>query len=163
MDLNLNQLALFHAVADAGGVTRAAERVMVSQPAVSKQVKELERSLGTRLIERHGRGVRLTEAGRVLAEYARRIVALAEEAQAAITDLDSLRRGTLALAVTPTLGTYFLPDALVYFRRRFPGIRVDVETADVARLRSRFVGGEDPPDVALADETLTFPGMARRE
>src|SRR4051812_47437512 len=117
MYLNLNQLALFHAVAEAGGITRASEKVMVSQPAVSKQVKQLERSLGARLLQPNGRGVRLTPAGRMLADYARRIVSLVAEAQTAISDLDSLRRGTLSVGVTPTLGTYLLPDVLVYFRR----------------------------------------------
>jgi DNA-binding transcriptional LysR family regulator len=162
MNISLNHLSLFHAVAEAGGVTRAAERLMVSQPAVSKQVKELERTLRVRLLERDGRGVRLTEHGRVLAGYARQIFTLLDEAEAALTDLDALRRGRLAVGVTPTIGTYVLPDVLVYFRQRFPGVRVEVETADVGRLRDR-VATDRSLDLALADETLTFPGMARRE
>jgi DNA-binding transcriptional LysR family regulator len=162
MNISLNHLSLFHAVAEAGGITRAAERLMVSQPAVSKQVKELERVLRVRLLERDGRGVRLTEPGRVLAGYARQIFTLLDEAEAALADVDALRLGRLAVGVTPTIGTYVLPDVLVYFRQRFPGIRVDVETAGVDRLRDRLAT-ERSLDLALADETLTFPGMARRE
>ena len=71
MPLNLTQLAAFHAVAEAGSVTSGAEQLMVSQPAVSKQIKELERATGTKLFDRWAKGVRLTDSGRVLADYAR--------------------------------------------------------------------------------------------
>jgi DNA-binding transcriptional LysR family regulator len=145
MSLNLNHLAVFHAIAEAGSVTRAAERLMVSQPAVSKQLKELERALRVRLLE----------------PYAARIFALADEAEGALTDLGALRRGTLTVGATPTIATYLLPEVLVYYRQRFPGVRVDVETADAELLRPRIVDGEI--DVALADEKLTFPGMERRQ
>src|SRR6185295_2939986 len=120
MPLNLNHLVVFHAVAEAGTVTTAAERPMVSQPAVSKQVKELERALQARLFDRHAKGVRLTDAGATLADYARRIFALADEAGAAMNDLSALRRGSVAVGASPMLGTYLLPRALVYFRQRFP-------------------------------------------
>jgi DNA-binding transcriptional LysR family regulator len=127
---------------------------------VSKQVKQLSRSLGVTLLERKGRGVRLTEAGQVLADYARQIVSLADAAQAALTDLESLRRGTLAVGATPTIATYLLPDVLVYFRQRFPGIRVGVQTAPVDVLASGLADGT--LDTALADETLMFPGITRQ-
>jgi DNA-binding transcriptional LysR family regulator len=160
MSLSLNHLAVFHAVAEAGGVTRGAERLMVSQPAVSKQLKDLERALHVSLLQRHGRTVRLTQAGNVLASYARRIFALAGEAEAALADLGAMRRGTLSLGATPTIGTYLLPQALVYFRQRFPGIRVEVATANGDSLGAALAEGT--LELGLGDETLVFDGMQRR-
>ena len=160
MPLSLNQLAVFHAVAEAGSVTRGAERLMVSQPAVSKQLKEMQRDLGTPLLERDGRGVRLTGGGELLAGYARRIFALRDEAEAALADLDALRRGSLAVGTGPVIGTYLLPEVLVYFRQRFPGVRVRVEIAGADALRGRLE--EDGLDLVLADEAIASDTIERR-
>ena len=141
MSLNLNHLAVFHAIAEAGSVTRAAERLMVSQPAVSKQVKLLERAVGSKLFDRTACGVRLTYAGRLLADYARRIFSLAAEAEAAMADQSAMRLGSLSVGATPTLGTYLLPRVLVYFRRRFPGIRLHAEVSRAHHLRAALLEG----------------------
>jgi DNA-binding transcriptional LysR family regulator len=141
MPLNLTHLAAFHAVAETGSVTLGAERLMVSQPAVSKQVKELEKAVQTRLFDRSPRGVRPTDAGKVMADYARRIFSLAAEAEAAMADHSALRRGSLAVGASPTLGTYLLPQVLVYFRSRFPGIRVRLEVETSHVLRARLLDG----------------------
>src|SRR5689334_21610428 len=139
--MNLYHLKIFHEVARSGGVTRAAERLMVSQPAVSKQLKDFERSLKTPLLERDGRGVRLTAEGELLAGYARRVFALVGEAEAALEDASSLRRGVLAVGASPTLGAYLLPAVLVRFRRRFPGIVLRFEVENAAVLHRRVAEG----------------------
>jgi len=157
MGLNLNHLAAFHAVAEAGSVTLGAQRLLVSQPAVSKQVKELERALQARLFDRHAAGVRLTDAGRVLADYAGRIFSLASEAEAAMADLSSMRRGSLAVAASPSLGTYLLPGALVYFRQRFPGVRVAVEIEPSHVLRARL--NEGAVDLGLTQADVHWPEL----
>ena len=77
--MNLNHPAVFHAVAQAGGMTLGAERLDVSQPAVSKQVRELERALGVSLVDRVGRRVRLSQAGETLADF--RWIASSESAR----------------------------------------------------------------------------------
>ena len=160
MPLNLNHLAVLHAVAEAGSVTAGAERLMVSQPAVSKQLKEFGRALGAPLLERRGRGVRLTPAGELLVGYARRIFALAQEAEAALGDLQALRSGSLSVGTGPVIGTYLLPDVLVYFRQRFPGVRVRVEIAGAEALRARLE--EDALDLVLADEAIASERVERR-
>jgi DNA-binding transcriptional LysR family regulator len=160
MPINLHHLAVFHAVAETGGVTPAAERLMVSQPAVSKQVKELERALGTRLFDRHAKGVRLTNPGTILADYARRIFALAAEAEGAMSDVSSLRRGSLAVGASPTLGTYLLPKALVYFRQRFPGVRLQLEVGNAHLLRGRLLDGA--LDLALTEADARWPEFESR-
>jgi DNA-binding transcriptional LysR family regulator len=157
MPLNLNHLAAFHAVAAAGSVTLGAQRLMVSQPAVSKQVKELERALQTKLFDRHAAGVRLTDSGRLLAEYAGRIFSLASEAEAAMADLGGMRRGSLAVAASPSLGTYLLPRALVYFRQRFPGVRVAVEIEPSHVLRARL--NEGALDLGITQADVHWPEL----
>src|SRR5206468_2202239 len=114
---------------------------MVSQPAVSKQLKTLERAAGARLFDRHPKGVRLTGAGEVLADYARRIFGLADEAETALADLQSLRRGQLNIGAGTTIGVYFLPELLVRYRQRFPGIQLGLEIEGSAILQRQLLDG----------------------
>jgi DNA-binding transcriptional LysR family regulator len=125
--MNLNHLAVFHAVAEAGGVTAGAERLQISQPAASKQIRELEAALGVTLFDRAGRGVRLTEPGRVLAGYARRLFALESEAEQAVGELRAVERGTLLIGASTTIGSYLIPVVLSAFHRRYPGVRVHID------------------------------------
>jgi len=137
--MNLNHLAIFHAVAEEGNISRAAERLMISQPAVSKQLRLLERSLSATLFDREPRGVRLTEAGRLLATYAARIFALEAEAQRALGELSGLQRGRLAIGASTTIGVYLLPELFVQFRKRFPAIDVTLEVASSRTVQQRLV------------------------
>ena len=102
--MNRNHLALFHAVAQVGSISRGAERLRVSQPAVSKQIKELEDAVGMRLLERLPRGSRLTEGGKILAQYVQRLAVLEEEAARALEEFRGLKRGHLAVGASTTIG-----------------------------------------------------------
>ncbi|BDI28264.1 LysR family transcriptional regulator [Capsulimonas corticalis] len=139
--MNINHLAIFHAVAQEGGIGRGAERLHISQPAVSKQLQELERSLGAPLFDRLPRGVRLTGAGVILADYARRLFALEAEAEEALADLRGLERGTLAVGASMTIGSYLLPEVLARFHRRYPGIVVNLEIANTEEIQQRLLEG----------------------
>lgn len=125
--MNWTHLTAFHAVAETGGMTAGAERLGVSQPAVSRHVKDLEAALGVALFDRVGRGLRLTREGEFLAEYARRIFALAGEAERGVAELRAASSGRLAVGASTTIGAYLLPATLVAFRRVHPGVRVSVE------------------------------------
>jgi DNA-binding transcriptional LysR family regulator len=149
MSMNLNHLAVFHAVAQAGSMTRGAERLDISQPAVSKQVRELERALGVRLFDRIGRRVYLSQAGEVLADYARRLFALADEAQTAMADVRAGGRGRLAIGASQTIGTYLLPGVLAEFRRRHPGVELLVRIENTEQIHRRLAGLE--LDIALTE------------
>ena len=92
MSMNLNHLAVFHAVAQTGSMTLGAERLDISEPVVSKQVQELENVLGVHLFDRIGHRVHLSQAGELLAGYARRLFALAPEAEEAMPDLRTVGR-----------------------------------------------------------------------
>jgi DNA-binding transcriptional LysR family regulator len=134
IELNLHQLYVFCAVARLGSFTRAAEELYVGQPAVSQHVAGLERALGTALVYRVGRGVRLTEAGRLAADYGERIFRLAEQLRAGVDDLKGLAAGRLVVGAGQTPGDYLLPPVLGEFRRRYPGISVELEIADTRRV-----------------------------
>jgi DNA-binding transcriptional LysR family regulator len=140
--MNLNHLAIFHAVAEQGSISRGAERLFISQPAVSKQIGELERSLGTRLFDRLPRGVRLTEAGALLAGYARRLFALEAEAERALSELKGLDRGRLLVGASVTIGNYLLPGLLAEFGRRHPGVDVRLDIANTEAIQQRLAEGE---------------------
>jgi DNA-binding transcriptional LysR family regulator len=155
--MNFNHLDLFRAVADELSISRAADRLMVSQPAVSKQLAQLEQSLETRLVDRLPRGVRLTASGELLADYARRLFALAEEAERAMGELAGVRRGRLAVAATPTIGVYWLPSVLVKYRRAYPDIEMRMEihpTPTIARLLM-----EGSVDVGLTESPAEAEGI----
>src|SRR6516162_8662824 len=109
MSINLNHLAIFHAVAQTSSMTLGAERLDISQPAVSKQVQELERFLGVHLFDRIGRRVHLSQAGEILADYAERLFTLAHEAEEAMVDVRGAGRGKLVIGASTTIGTYLLP------------------------------------------------------
>ncbi|HEX3357299.1 MAG TPA: LysR substrate-binding domain-containing protein, partial [Tepidisphaeraceae bacterium] len=153
--LSLSHLSIFNAVANAGSVTKAAEAISVSQPAVSKQIKLLESDVGVRLFERVGRGVRLTGPGITLAEYTRRIFTLVEEAEATLSDLQGLRKGRLSIGAGATVGAYLLPDTLVRFRQRFPGVTLNLEVGSSHLLRQRLREGSI--EFALMEKSLPSP------
>ena len=139
--INRNHLALFRAVAEAGGFSRAAAVVHVSQPAISMQVAELEASLGTPLFDRLPRGVRLTDAGQTLLAYAQRIAALEGEAERAMRELRGLARGRLALGASKTIGGYLLPAVLGEFRRRHPGVELQLVIDNTETIKTRLLDG----------------------
>jgi DNA-binding transcriptional LysR family regulator len=125
--LNLHRLRVFHAVARCESYSRAAEDLHISQPAVSKHVLDLEEELGFKLFHRLGRRIILTEAGRLMADYAQRIFVLADEARRALDELQGLERGKLHLGASSTPGNYLLPRALATFQARYPRLEVTLD------------------------------------
>lgn len=140
--MNRNHLALFHAVAQGGGISRGAALARVSQPAVSKQIHELEEALGVKLLERLPRGTRLTQAGRILADYARRANALETDADRAMEEFRGLKRGKLSLGASTTIGSYFLPAILGRFHASHPAIELHLEIANTRRIEQLLLAGE---------------------
>ncbi len=139
--MNRNHLALFQAVAQAGSISRGATSARVSQTAVSKQIAELEGALGVQLLERLPRGCRLTEAGRILADYAHRWRALERDAVRAIEEFRGLKRGRLAIGASLTIGGYLLPTVVAEFHRQFPDIELQLEIANTHRIQRALLEG----------------------
>jgi DNA-binding transcriptional LysR family regulator len=147
--MNLNHLAVFHAVAQTGSMTLGAERLDISQPAVSKQVQELESALRVHLFDRIGRRVHLSQAGEILADYARRLFALAHEAEEAMADVRAAGRGRLLIGASTTIGAYLLPGVLAEFWRRHPRVELLVQIENTEQVHRRLAGHE--LDVGLTE------------
>ena len=139
--MNRNHLALFHAVAQAGGISRGAERARVSQPAVSKQIKELEAAVGVRLLERLPRGSRLTAGGQILARYVQQLAVLEDEAARALEEFRGLKRGRLAIGASTTIGAYLLPQVFGEFHRQHPDIELQLEIANTETIQRQLLEG----------------------
>ena len=140
--MTFHQLRVFLAVARHGSYSRAAEELFLTQPAVSAQVRELERTLDAAFFERVGRTIVLTEAGKELLAYAERICALIDEARLAMEELDGLKRGRIAVAAVSTAGAYVLPLLLGEFQKRYPGISMNLEVTNRALVRDRLLHNE---------------------
>ena len=147
-NLDLTALRSFTAVADAGGVTRAANVLNLTQSAVSMQMKRLEDSLGVCLLDRSGRGVVLTAAGEQLLGYGRRMLALNDEAIGRLTR--SEYEGELSLGVPHDIVYPHIPQVLTRFNAEFPRMRVRLESSFTRRLLDRFDRGQC--DVILTTE-----------
>jgi DNA-binding transcriptional LysR family regulator len=119
------RLRAFAAVAREGSFSRAAERLYVSQPAISKHVASLERELEAQLVVRNRRGASLTPAGDLLAEYVLRAEALLANARRALAAGGDAQVGTLALAASGIPGTYLLPAILARFHEQHPAVELD--------------------------------------
>jgi len=117
-------LEAFYLVIKRKSFTRAAEELNVTQPAVTIQVKSLEKSLNLRLIQHIGKRIQLTEAGELLYQYSEKIFDLVSDANEKMRDFKRLMRGTLQIGTTKNYARYIMPSLLSEFQRRFPRIKV---------------------------------------
>ena len=118
------RLQVFHAVAELNSFTRAGKRLHMTQPAVTFQIRQLEQHFNTRLFDREHNRIELTAAGRRVAEYAARILALYSEMEGSLRELTDDMAGTLMLGASMTIAEYDLPRLLVRFKQRFPEVNV---------------------------------------
>ncbi|MEX2047143.1 MAG: LysR family transcriptional regulator [Chloroflexota bacterium] len=126
--LLLAHLESFVEVARTGSVSRAAEALFVTQPAVTARLKSLESELGVELFVRSARGMTLTDAGRAFLPYAQRTLGLVTEGRQVIADLREGATGELVIGAAPAVSTYLLPAILKAFRSRYPNVRLGVKT-----------------------------------
>lgn len=148
--MNLNQLRVFCAVANRLSFTLAAEDLHLTQPAVSLQVKALERSLRIRLFERRGNVLSLTEAGNALFDPALTMLSAEDRAQRMLAELSSARRGKLVVGANTTSGMYIVPDLISAFTAEWPEVEIALHIEPAVRIFERidqniidvgFIGG----------------------
>ncbi len=151
-------LHVFLTVVQAGGVTRAAERLHRVQSNVTTRIKKLEEDLGVALFLREGKRLQLTPAGRVLVGYAERMMALAEEARDALHD--ARPRGVLRLGAMESTAAARLPAPLSAFHMAHPEVAVELRTGDPRALAADVLAGD--LDAALVAEPVTDPRLAAR-
>lgn len=159
MALNLNLLRSFWHVASAGSISGAAQTRFVSQPALSKAVKELELQIGAALFERGARGVTLTEAGTVLFDYSKAIFALEREGEDALGALGDLSQGTLRIGASTTLATAILPPVLAGFCEAHPDLRFSLVRDNSQGIEARLL--DFALDIALIEGTPRNPKVER--
>ncbi len=124
-----------------GSLSGAARAIGIGQPSASQHLRLLEAAAGQRLVERDGRGSRLTEAGRLLAARASQALATLGAAEEELGALAGLQTGTVHLGASTVPGVYLLPDTLGCFRRDFPGVTVEVEIASSGEILKRLLAG----------------------
>ncbi len=141
MSFDLRQIRALSAVAKCGGFSKASREVEISQPTLSTHIRNLEKDLGARLLDRTGRTVTLTPAGAVFVDYADRILSLCQEASQAVSTFMEEIRGEVAIASSTVPGEYLLPRLLTFFSRRFPEVRVKLAVGDSQAVMERVQSG----------------------
>ncbi|RNL70493.1 LysR family transcriptional regulator [Streptomyces sp. I6] len=139
---DLAALELLLAVARHGSLGRAARELGVTQPAASSRIRSMERQLGVALVDRSPRGSRLTDAGALVTDWARRIVEAAEAFDAGAQALRDRRDSRLRVAASMTIAEYLLPGWLIALRRQRPGTAVSLLAGNSAAVARRLLHGE---------------------
>jgi DNA-binding transcriptional LysR family regulator len=161
--LDLYKLHVFVLVVEEGSFSKAADRLLLTQSAISQHIRQLEAAYGTKLFQRGRRGVVPTEIGEKLYAYAQRIFQLVTEAEVAITDVKMLKSGQITIGATPGISVYLLPDLLQSFRQEFPRLTVSLQTSITAqiveqlqgnRLDLGFIEGELRPEIRRRLEVI---------
>ncbi len=149
--ITLQRLRFLVALADTGSVTAAAKASGVTQPALSQNLRIIERHYGFPLVIRAGRRLVLTRPARGVVEYARRILRLAEESERAARDVLLLRAGRLAVAASFTPGTYLVPQLMADFRARHPEVALALSLGAGREVERRVMTGE--ADLGVVSQT----------
>lgn len=156
--MDLTRLQYFAAVAEAGSFSRAAVALHLTQPSLSRQVQLLEREVGQRLLERHGRGVVTTESGAALLAHARAISELAGRARADMLDRQQTPRGRLTIALPPRVAHVITPDLVERFQARYPEVGITIMEGLSLRVREWLVAGR--ADLAILFDPVPSPQIA---
>lgn len=154
------RLRNFLAIVDGGSAKAAAARLSVTESAVSASLAALHREVGATLLERSGRGLHLTEAGTVFADYARRILGLMDESVAAARERVSAERGRVRLGAVTTAGEFLVPGLLASFRRRYPQVEVTLHVG--VRDRVFALLADHQLDVVIGGRPLPGRGLVTR-
>ena len=140
--LDLHKLEIFFFFFREGSFSRAAESLLMTQPAVSQHIQDLETQVGTQLFTRERRGVTLTSEGEILEGYAKKLLQLMAEAEIAVTDVRKLASGQFVLGATPGVSIYLLPDYIQAFRSQYPQLSVTLHTGITPSIVSELRAGQ---------------------
>jgi len=155
--MDINQLTAFIAVAETSSFSLAAERLFLTQPAISKRIVVLEQMLGSRLFDRIGKKVILTEAGQILLPRAKKIIAETEDTRTAIQNLSGSIAGRLSLASSHHIGLHRLPPILKEYSADYQDVSIDISFLDSEKAYEKIAHGE----IELAVVTLA-PGESEK-
>lgn len=156
--MTLEQLRIFVAVAEREHITQAARDIHLTPSATSAAIAALEARHATRLFDRIGRGIALTEAGRLFLPEARAVLARAAAAEKVLADLAGLAHGALALAGSQTVANYWLPPLIERYRGRYPGIAVSLAIGNTDFVAARVQEGA--ADLGFIEGDIAAPVLA---
>ena len=156
LPFTLDQLKILQTISEEGSFKKAAEKLYISQPAVSLQIQNLERQLNTPLFYRDKRKARLTETGQLLIKYCERILSLCDETCRALDELHTLQSGSLIIGASQTTGTYLMPRLIGIFKNKYPQISIELQVHSTRKISwgvangnidLAVVGGEVPQEL----------------
>lgn len=156
--MTLEQLRIFIAVAEREHVTKGARDLNLTQSATSAAIAALEARYATKLFDRIGRRIELTEAGRLFLAEAKAVLAQAAAAERVLTDLAGLTQGTLALAASQTIANYWLPPLIARYRVRHPGVAVTLAIGNTEFVARQVLLGD--ADLGFAEGDVDEPALA---
>ncbi|MFW2106534.1 LysR family transcriptional regulator [Bacillus spizizenii] len=167
--MELKQLEYFYAVCQELHFTRAAEKVGISQPSLSQQIRLLEHEIGTPLFDRIGKKTALTESGKLLLKYTRKIFYEVEQAKTSIDELNGLQRGTILVGTLLTVEDYLITPTLLNFHQKYPGVKISVfglRTGDIHKqlIENKLdlgivflpMKGDELESISLSTEEMAF-------
>jgi DNA-binding transcriptional LysR family regulator len=165
--VTLDQLKIFIAVAEREHITRAASALGLAPPSVSAAVASLEREFGTKLFHRVGRGILVTEGGKLLLDEARALINRADAVKLAMREFTGLSRGRLQIKASQTIASHFLPPRLVDFHQTYPGVALVVAVGNSTEVVNAIISGAvelgfvEDPEEELQDPRLAIEPIAR--
>ncbi len=139
--MNLHSLRIFHAIASEGSFTRASKFLLISQPAVSQQLQQLESQFEIKLFDRIPRGVKLTREGEVLFSYSSRIFAIENECEATMSAMSENSYGRLVIGASTTIFDYLLPSMVSLYLKEFPNIKLQLEVGNTEEICKMIADG----------------------
>ncbi|MBM7624572.1 LysR family transcriptional regulator [Sporohalobacter salinus] len=123
-NLNLRELKIFVTVCKTGSMSKTAEKLYVTQPAISQTISDLEEKLNVKLFDRIKRNLNLTHSGKILLKYSQKVLLLIDETQNTIEDIANMKQGQLSIGASMTIGTYLVPNIIQNFSQEFENIKL---------------------------------------
>ncbi|MET3538073.1 LysR family transcriptional regulator [Chryseobacterium limigenitum] len=136
------RLKVFHTVASRLSFTRASEELNISQPAVTKHIKETENQLNTKLFDRKGTSIQLTQSGKILYEYAEKIRNMSRDLEFEINQMNQQHKGKLIIGASTTIAQYILPEILAKFNSYYKDIKIELLTQNTEIISSLLKDGK---------------------
>lgn len=134
MQINLNHLRIFYYAAKEKNLTKAAEALFVTQPAVTMQIKALEQYLEVALFRKRGKFLELTEEGNVLFKYAQKVFGIVDEMEHVLKGFATLTQGSLIIGTTRSFARHLMPSVLSRYQEKFPGIKISLEVGSSSEI-----------------------------
>lgn len=164
--MNLKRLDYFCQLVSIGNFTRAAEQIGIAQPALSISIQKLEQELGLKLINRAEKKALLTSEGKVLYESATKLLAQAKQVELELQEMKDLSRGTIRLGVSAMMGSYYFPEVLTSFKKKYPHLKLILFDQGTSTLEKMLLNGELDLALIRADQEnpqLSYSGLIEEE